>query len=246
MTDLFTPNQAAPKDDQPQGSYREALVGEGKKFKDEEALARGKWEADQMIARLTREMDELRDDLNKRMTTEELLEKITSRNAQPNNPTTPESGQQHSHQEVNAMSQEDIQKLVQKTLTVEQQKALAAQNVATVRNKLQEHWGNDFPQKLEQTTKELGVSKEYMAHMAETAPQAFLKLVGADQPRQPAGVFEAPVPNSAVIRGDGNSNVKNYKYFSEMRKADPKKYWSVETQREMHKLAQEQGERFFN
>ena len=57
MTDLFTPNTAEGNEEIQ--SYLEHLVGEGKKFKDNEALARGKFEADKTDAAREAELAEI-------------------------------------------------------------------------------------------------------------------------------------------------------------------------------------------
>src|SRR5688500_13285080 len=53
------------------------LVGEGKKFKDHKSLAKGKAESDAFISHLQKELAEMREELNKRITFEDLMTKIT-------------------------------------------------------------------------------------------------------------------------------------------------------------------------
>ena len=70
MTDIFdsaTTEVTTTSEQQTQtnDSFVTQLVGEGKKFKDYEALAKGKLEADRHIGEITKTLDELRAELAK-------------------------------------------------------------------------------------------------------------------------------------------------------------------------------------
>lgn len=57
-------------------TYLGKLVGEGKKFSDVEGLAKGKLESDQMISFLENQAKELREELQKRSTLDEFMQKL--------------------------------------------------------------------------------------------------------------------------------------------------------------------------
>src|SRR5258706_3898678 len=84
------------KDQGPPEKFYEELVGAGKKFSDQEALAKGKWDSDQYIRFKEAEFDKLRDDYlklredyNARAKVEELIDQIqipaSSKNTQSAN-----------------------------------------------------------------------------------------------------------------------------------------------------------------
>ena len=72
---METPDQATPESTQtdPSTSYLEQLVGEGKKYSNPEELAKAYFNADGFINHLKNETGSLREELEKRMTLEELL-----------------------------------------------------------------------------------------------------------------------------------------------------------------------------
>lgn len=251
MTSLFdAPNNLVdptPQTPDEGKNYVEELVGEGKKFKTVEDLARGKWEADQYIEHLKKQMDAMREDLTKRLTVEEMLEKIKASQSPPAKTDDNHQIEQLTTQEIAPkISPDEIKQLIKQTLTEEQRREIAARNVETVQQELIKQWGSSYSSKLTQAIAELGLTKEQAAEMAETSPKAFLRLVGADQPAKQQELFSAPPQNSVVVRNDNSGGaVKNYKYYSEMRKNDPARYWSVQVQKEMHKMAQELGDRFY-
>ena len=78
MTDntIFDATVEQSTEDTPETSYYDRMVGEGKKFKDNEALAYSNFEKDRFIEQLKREQKELRDDLNSRLNMEELVNKL--------------------------------------------------------------------------------------------------------------------------------------------------------------------------
>jgi hypothetical protein len=61
MNNLLDQSNSQPTLDENKNYYEE-LVGEGKKFKDEKELAKGKWIADEYVKTLERSLDEMRND----------------------------------------------------------------------------------------------------------------------------------------------------------------------------------------
>src|SRR5437773_6950457 len=81
-----------PPETDPNKNYLEDLVGDGKKFKSPEELARGKFESDTYIKILEKRLDEYRDDilsLRKENVTNKRLEDLVNQlsNKSPNSET---------------------------------------------------------------------------------------------------------------------------------------------------------------
>lgn len=243
MTGLFNPADSGNDNHQEISSYKELLVGEGKKFKDDEALAKGKYESDAFIEQLQGELSGIRQELDKRLTLEEVLSKINE--SKSNDSRSDPSGQiENQDHGKAALTQDEVLNLVRQTLSQEQQQAAAARNVDIVRNELSKAWGSSFPTKLKSVAGELGVSEQFLNDMAAKSPAAFLKLVNAEPTqRQP---FEAPVQSSVRMQSQSNAGIKNYAHYQKLKKEDPRRYWSVEVQGEIHKAARELGDRFFS
>lgn len=75
MTDSITPDQGVTKE-QEKESYLSQLVGEGKKYADEEALAKSRIDADSHIAKVESEAAELREKLERRDNQDAQLEAV--------------------------------------------------------------------------------------------------------------------------------------------------------------------------
>lgn len=222
-----------------------ALVGEGKKFKDVQSLAKGKLDSDKHISNLEGELAGLRQELEQRISLEQFLDRL-EQGSEPKKPeaTTPQA------QVSQPISQEDIANTVKQILSTEKDTSTRQSNISYVRSELEKAWGDEFNTKLTQAAQELG-GKEFIDSLAQTNPKALLKLVGISQVQQtttPVDTKTFTPPRTTQVSSFGsNQPTKNsMEYYREMRKKDPKKYWSAENQMAMHKVAQEMGESFFS
>ncbi len=230
----------------PEKDYTEELIGEGKKFADVKGLARGKVEADRHIENLEKELSELREDLTKRVQVGELLEELkTLRNAsEPNQPVEePSSDEDTTRSERNDITSEDIEALVSKKLRETETQKTQESNYQTVRNELQKEWGSDFTAKLQQASSDLGMSPAEVDNLARTNPKLFLKAVGIG--RESKVQAESLFTTSPQSAPQATRSEKNYAYYQKMRREDPEKYHSKNTQAEMHRVAVQMGESFY-
>lgn len=250
MTDLFQPT---PQDDiqdlDPNKNYYDDLVGEGKPFSTNEALARSKVESNLFIERLKTEQAGLRQELNSRVKMEEFLERLSDIERhklnsiqQTKSPTSNEQDGPGAKQ-ADALTPEDITQLLDNKLSERERLNKATQNVELVKQKLQESLGPNYATKLEQMTNTLGLSKEFLNNVASTSPSAFLKLVGLDSQKQ-TDLFTSPPKNQLSTGFKPTTGEKNWDYFEDIRKKDPKKYWTPSVQNEMHLQAHKLGEAF--
>jgi len=224
--------------------YLTELVGDGKKFKDAQALARGKAEADAFIERIKTEQEELRKELDKRLTVEELWTKIQQ--AGKSDTTEPNK---EDNQEPSAggkqLTTEDIRRQIREELEASQKAVVSNRNLEAVTKALRETFGAGYVQKVKEIAKTLGVGEAFLDDLAASQPQAFLKLVGAktDGVQNTTSVFN---PQPAVVTTPTKTgNVKNFAYYEKIRKENPRQYFGVELQNEMWKQAQELGEDFY-
>lgn len=246
MTTLFNGTEVpeAPEvtDD---GSAFDQLVGEGKKYRDNEALAKAIIEKDRFIDQLKSETAGLRQDLQEKSTIEELMTKLDSL-TQGNPPVPSNDGNPpvpNSNPPSNSLKHEDIQNLVKQTLTQETQKALQERNIKTVEDKLKETWGPNYLSKLKAKQAELGETPEYLESLAGRNPKAFFKLLDIES--VPSSNPNQHVPPANRMRTDAPKGMpKKFSDFSKLRKANPSEYWSPRVQNEMLKLTQEYGDAF--
>jgi len=245
MNNLFDdtrvdPNQGdlTPNPDQGDGNVYEQIVGDGKKFRDNEALARGKLESDRYIKELEGRLDELNADLRERLTLEKVMEQLKP----PVSNVQPQVG----HEEGNdnrGVSLDDVSKLVQETLQKDKTENTQKQNLLYVKDKLVEKFGEGYAPRVKAKIKELGMEENFANGLAATQPKAFLALI--------ANVAQDVTPDNSPPRSSVNTNssarfgVKKWSDFQKVRREDPALYHSPKFQMEMHKAALDQGPDFY-
>lgn len=244
--DLFNPGEVDPNpvvDVDPNVDPFESLVGEGKKFKTPQDLAKGKLEADNFITQLQKETATLREELTKRLSVEEFVKKMNTTPA-PSASTPPNQGsEERDLQNTANLTPEQVEKLVQETYSKQKQEDARAANVELVKRELQKKWGSDYARHLEAKTAQLGFGRDFATGLAATHPQAFLNLV-LDRPTEANPDVSPPSPST---RGPmATSQEKKYSYYQKMMKENPKLYNSQAIQMEMYKQAQKLGADFYS
>jgi len=220
MTDIFTPVET----NAPENAYS-TLVGDGKKFADNEALARAKLESDRFIEQLKREQAEVREELNKRLTAEEILTQIKQSTPQPTPPSlTPEPPK--------PTAPSDINELVKKALSEQTTEQKKAANMAAVTQKLAERFGADSQLHLNKKAAELGMSLDDLKRLAQDNPALFFKAIDADRPAPQVAPVIAP-------RGGANlpptSGERDKAYYDKLRQSNPKYYFSEDGRMQQYK-----------
>src|SRR5690242_15072647 len=129
--DLFNPDGSDLEPvigEDPNADPLELLVGEGKKFKTPQDLAKGKMESDKFIVQLQKEQAALREELNKRLSVEEFVEKMNKAPA-PSASTPPNQGtEERDLQNTANLTPEQVSKLVQETFEKQKQEDARAAN----------------------------------------------------------------------------------------------------------------------
>lgn len=221
MTDVFNSETPVSHTD---------LVGDGKKFKDVDALAKGKIEADAHIARLEAEQAGLRAELDKRMKAEEQLETLKNElkqrqggSEQPKGNTTP------------ALTASDIDAIVEQKITSRERNRTATQNIEEANQTAIRHFGS--PEAAANAVKAAAakrkVSVQRLKEIAAESPSFFAEIVGvpAQTQTQTAGSFVQPdagIPDKEHVSAQQKPGT--YEYAENVRRTDPRKYWSPQFQ----------------
>ena len=145
----------------------QAFVGEGKKYQSPEDALKSVPHAQKHIETLESELAQVKEELTKRKTTQELLDEIKS-GAQPVENTTPSA-------EVN---QDTLEQLVSSTIEKREQATKAKTNASQVANKFTEKFGATAEAAYNQIAKEAGLTVQQLNNLAATSPNAVLKLAG--------------------------------------------------------------------
>lgn len=220
-------------------NYLAELVGEGKKFASHEDLAKGKWHSDTLIETLKGEIAALKEQNANGANVNTLLEEIRKLKGS----TEDNGGQPNVETQTNPTPQ-NIEDLVLNTLNKAKAEEAVKSNKQKVIEKITQVWGDNASKELKNTADSLGVSVEYLNDVAQKSPSAFFKLTGLDTNRTPSSGTVAP---TGSIRFDSkNSNVRDAKFYRELKQSNPKLYADQKTRIQMHRDAQELGEAYFN
>lgn len=247
MSALFSKEDVFTVD--PNKNYAEELVGEGKRFVDVPTLARSKVEGDAHAKRLEGELKELREELNKRLTVEEVLTKITQAKQAAPNPVTNPNEENPAPTPTKDELDKLVSDLVSKRVNESEAERTAKSNFDTVVTSLQKAWGDDFRAKLVTKANELGLGQEWLTQLAGSQPKAFLSLVGVTEakPQQalPFGVSPTGI-NTAALTANAHRGEKTASYYEKIRLSDPARYFSKEIQQEQYNQAMKLGEAYFD
>jgi hypothetical protein len=214
MTDVFD------TDDQSEAttSALEELVGEGKKFADPEALAKGKLESDNFIEQLKREKQEALDALaevqkegDKGKTLADLVEAVKASQNSEDGDNQP-------------MSEEDFQEKVRTIVKGDLEEATRESN-RDVGNALvlQKVGGNVEAAKLlvAERAKALNTTPAKLRELSEESPELFAKAMELDTSTAPKGAAQLPnvnQPNLDPVIVEEVDGHKTKAYYDRMKK----------------------------
>ena len=214
----------------------EDLVGEGKKYKDVNELAKAKAHADAHIARLEAENAQKAKELETRITVEDALKKlqVAPANGGTNDNTNHQATQTQTSEKAN-LTLEDIDKLLE-----EKERAKARNlNLNNVNAALLKYAGSADKAKefLAAKAAETNISVNRLKEIGEESPAALLKLLGiADKPSTtPVTPLEKAtnvIPPNKAKKFDLDAPMTSEDY-RELRRTNPALYNSPEVQQKL-------------
>lgn len=226
-------------------SFIEQLVGEGKKFKSVEELARGKIEADRHIAEITQTMAQMREDLAKQDYAKTLLESLQNKGAGSGTATEETTQTRNSATENTTQNREiDIETLVEQAITKKEQARTFEQNLTTANQAMIAQFGDKAGEVVKARSLELGISVERLKEIAAESPTAFLQLVTgsakktADKVTMPSSVRQDSLASTTSDR--------TFEYYQKLRKDNKSMYYSPKVQRMLMEDRMRLGEKFYN
>jgi len=251
MTDVFnsatTENvTTAQTTTETNSSFTEQLVGEGKKFRDVESLAKGKLEADRHIADITRTLTELREEVAKQDYAKTLLEQLQSKGAGSGTANTEDSlTTRNSATENTTQTREvDIEALVEQAITKKEKTRTFEQNIAAANDVMVSQYGDRAGEVLKLKAQELSISVDRLKEIAAESPTAFLQLVTDSSKKSTDKVV---MPSS--VRQDSlasNTSERTFNYYQKIRKENKSQYYSPKVQRMLMEDRLRLGEKFYN
>lgn len=216
------------------GELLNTLVGEGKKYKTVEDLAKSRLEADAFIEQLKAEKEEIRKDLESRLSLEQSLKEIKeARGATPPAKEEPASV---------PLDEQTIEQMIERTIEARNKKKTTAANIKEADRVIVDYMAGDRVKAeafIKGKAEELGVGMEFLMSMAANSPKAFFSLVGVEPQKQTA-------PASVSVKSTVNTEAKDFAnmggikpeskaYFDKIRRENPSQYWKAETQKALFK-----------
>ena len=205
-----------------QTNVLETLVGDGKKFKTPEDLAKGKVEADAFIETLKNQIGLMKQEMEKLGATadrKEQLEKLMSSLTNTTDTDTTKSAQKTTDsvdQTGKSLSHDDVVKIV------EAREAAAAQgrNLAVAMSQFAKVYGEKSDEALAKIAKGLNMSVESLQDLAKQSPQAFLNVVGANSARDNTtrSMANHSSTSTASLPTGGDTGVRNKAYYDNLQK----------------------------
>lgn len=245
MNILDNTNQPDQPQIDPNKDYFEELVGEGKKFKSPQELARGKAESDLYIDHMKARMDELRQDYTKlhneynagpklKETLDQYMQELKQSQSNYQPPVQDDKS---------VFDETKIQDLVKSHIQANKQLDKEEANASKVESKLQEAYGPNYKQLVKSQIEQLGMSVDFFNGMARQYPDALMRTLGIGS-QGSKETFQSPPSSTQRLDQFGASNKRTWAYYEKMRKSDPVRYRDPKTTVQMFQDHQDLGDAF--
>jgi|SRR5882762_8149146 len=138
---------------------------------------------------------------------------------------------------------EDIEALIAKKLTDHQLQLKQNDNFNSMQAKLKETLGSDYANSYKQRLDTLGLTREFADDLARNHPTVFVKTFGLDEQRQ---TNNQPLPRSNVRQASfaPNTPKRDWAYYQELKKTNPRMYLDPKLTLQMHDDAIALGDAF--
>jgi hypothetical protein len=216
------------------------LVGEGKKFKTVQDLARGKVEADAFVEQLKTENKTLRAALDKGEDTTGIQAKIDQLLAQT-------KGNGTADPKVNQTNPESLtSKEVLDLLDRRERDMKMLENSARFNDIVTKALGDKAKVTIDTRLTELGMDTQIFNQMVATSPKSALALVGIKEAPMASAASNASATNTAAVFANANDvGKKNFAYYDKLRRELKGNFYTPAIQKEMTEQALKLGEDFY-
>lgn len=228
--------------------YLQELVGDGKKFKTPQDLARGKAEADAFIETLKRQQDELRADfirVREENVAKAKLEELIDRLQNGKQPDTSGNIPPAKDVELKPFDPKELEGLIPREIEKYETQRKQSENFRIVQDKLTETFGTNYQTVLNQRIKELGLTADDINALARKSPNAFFNTLGINREQKSDNGFQSP-PRSSQ-RSDNfapRTEKRTWSYYQKIKKENPTLYYSPKITNQMHDDYQSLGTAF--
>jgi hypothetical protein len=208
---------------------------------DIEALLKKAAHQELHIAKIEPENQNLRKELDTRLTYQDLLEKL-----QPQTSSTlhqDNDGLERVENPKANVTEDVIERMFEDRFNKKQQEAIQVANVNYVKQELEKAWGSNYPERLREVAKGFYMSEDEVKRRAMDNPKSLLAIVLPMNKPSNDNSFVPPA-NRQNTSANTLSTEKNWKYYREIMLKDRKRFESLTA--EMHTQAEKLGEAFYN
>ena len=212
----------------------------GEHWKDPQTLAKGYYHAQRRIA----ELEEKAEELSKQDYAKELLAQLQSQTPKDAGKTeAPQQSEVQQTKEQTTPTPDDIQSLIEQTLTQREKENTAKQNLSQVERDLQEAFGTEAQATVKRKAQELGMPLDKLETLASESPSAFMALMGSPKPKE-TNTLPKGQTNTESMKFNNPSGERTWKYYNQLRKENPKLYRSSQVQQQMIQDRERLGDKF--
>jgi len=234
------------EDHEDQTNDRRELEAKWKDKPPEEVL-KAKVESDLYIKTLTSRMDELRGDYLKlreeHQASAQLKDLIDQlKQAKPNEDTLPDTNRENVNQP--SLKAEDIDTMLEQKLTARERLNKQTENFNMVKAKLREQFGDNSNSILRQRMDTLGLDQAFVDELAKNHPSVFFRTFGMDQQERRDSFNPPPRSNQRQDSFAPRVQKRDWNYYQELKKSNPRLYLDPKISVQMHQDALEQGDAF--
>ena len=232
----------------PNKNYLEELVGDEKKFKSVEDLAKGKYMSDLHISILEQRLDESREmykEAADQAKAAEKLQDLLTRLENQNDLSSREQNQNSNEDAKTALDPTQIEALITQNFQKMKDKDKQEVNFNIVMEKVREKFGENYSNTLREQAKELDLTVDEVDSLARRNPKAFFKTFGLDDNRS-VDSFQTPPGSTRSTTFAPKVQKRTMSYYKELRKTNPNLYLDPKIAVQMDKDALALGEAFFD
>ncbi len=231
MDDIFDtvdPSELNRKDED--RNYLEELVGEGRKFKSPEDLAKGKFYADQAIDVLKQRLQEAQNELQNRKSLEDFMTEMKTLK-------TPVEPEYRVSPDAPKPVEVDIESQFEQLFAKREAKQRMESNRDKVTRVLNDHFGDQAKVAINRKAQELGMSLQDLQDLAFRSPSALFNLLGVSEVPRDRVAPTVPVSTTSTYGSQVNTGMRGRKYYDNLKKTNPKLYDHPDTIGQMMKDA---------
>lgn len=235
-TENNTNNQGNTNQSNQEDYIAKVVADKGDQWSDPQVIAKGYVSSQEYISQLETQASELREDLSKQDYAKTLLEQLANQ-GKPH----VEDGKKVSNTEDDpnkgattpSLGADELKNLIKSTLAETNAQEVVSNNLRAVDAKLTELFGTDAEARMNERSKELGMSKERLQEIAGESPNAFFKLIGEEPIKKETNHTPTSTINTSIDSFAGTSKERDWAWYQNLRKTNKRLYYDPKTQQQL-------------